>query len=216
MAIVKTRIYELLNKAVLTVTDLLMVDKNGDAEASNITGQQIVDLVQDNTGFTDLQDVPTDYTGEGGKYVMVSMTEDGLVFNTIAVSDTNIYNSDGTLTANRTVNLDSKSLTWQVGGALAMYIVGNANNNFYVNQSGAGNAIFAQSTTGFAGDFLGGNGTAVRIQSQSVGLNSSGNAIGGFFKPLAAGGTALWAVQDVGLYAAQFFGTTKGKLNISS
>ena len=103
----KKRIYELLNKAVLTVTDLFMIDKSGDANATNVTGQQIVDLVQDNTDFTDLQDVPTDYTGDGGKYVMVALTEDGLEFTTISFDNV----ANGTLTGNRTVSGGGFSLT---------------------------------------------------------------------------------------------------------
>jgi hypothetical protein len=104
----KKRIYELLNKAVLTVTDLFMIDKSGDANATNVSGQQIVDLVQDNTDFTDLQDVPTDYTGDGGKYVMVALTEDGLEFTTISFDNV----ANGTLTGNRVVTFNDNTLTF--------------------------------------------------------------------------------------------------------
>jgi hypothetical protein len=55
------------------------------------------------TTFLGDTDTPSSYVGQGGKFVSVKVAEDGLEFTTISVADTNIYNTNGTLTANRTV-----------------------------------------------------------------------------------------------------------------
>jgi hypothetical protein len=125
----------------------------------------------------------------------------------------NFANTNLTFTASRTHNLGTNQLTFQVSGGVGQYIVGNATRNFYVNQTDAGKTgIFVQSTTGWAIDVLSANGTAVKIESGGVGLNSKGNTCGGFFAPLSAGGAGIQTVQDVGAYALK----TTGKINSNS
>jgi hypothetical protein len=162
----KKRIYQLLNKAVLTVTDLFMIDKSGDENATYVSGQQIVDLVDSN------------------------------------LVTKNFANNDLTFTGNRTHNLDGYQLTLDGDGAV----------NFYVNQTAdASVGIYSTSTTGYAGHFVGGDGTTVKIDSESIGLDCSGKLIGGLFSAAENNAVALEAIQDKGSYSLK----TTGNINFA-
>ena len=97
----KKRIYELINKVVLTVTDLFMVDKNGDTNATYVTGQQLVDLVDANISRVES--------------VSGASVDNSDPLNPIVnVTDTNFATDDLTFTANRTHDLDGYDLTFGV------------------------------------------------------------------------------------------------------
>lgn len=80
--------------------------------------------------------------------------------------DVNIYNSDGTVTGNRTVNLNTNKLIF-ADGNLYLATIGVTGGAFRleVSKSGAGGAIYA-STGGVAGEFHG-SGTAGAFFSAS-------------------------------------------------
>ena len=161
-----------------------------------------------NISSTDLFEVSIDVGG--GTYNTRYITGAEI---TAGVASSNFANTNLTFTGNRTHDLDGYQLRLNVSGAIGQYIVGNATRNFYVNQTDAGKTgIFVQSTTGYAIDVLSANGTAVRIISNSIGLNCKGNVLGGFFAPSSAGGTGLQAIQDVGDYALK----TTGNINCIS
>lgn len=62
--------------------------------------------------FTDLTDVPPTY-GTTGQLLRVNATEDGLeYFTATTVTDTSIYTDDGTLDANRSIDLDNFRITF--------------------------------------------------------------------------------------------------------
>lgn len=160
----KKRIYQLLNKAVLTVTDLFMIDKSGDENATYVSGQQIVDLVDSN------------------------------------LVTKNFANNDLTFTGDRTHYLAGYQLT----------LNGDAGVNFQVNQTGDGSvAIYSTSTTGYAGHFVGAEGTTVKIESQSIGLDCTGQLTGGLFS--SPEGVALEAINEKEGYALK----TTGKINFA-
>jgi hypothetical protein len=64
------------------------------------------------TTFLGNTDTPNTYAGQGGKVVSVKSDATGLEFTTISGADTNIYNTNGTLTANRTVTHNGNTLTF--------------------------------------------------------------------------------------------------------
>lgn len=64
------------------------------------------------TTFLGNTDTPNSYVGQANKVVSVKSDASGLEFTTISISDTNIYNTDGTLTANRTVTHNGFTLTF--------------------------------------------------------------------------------------------------------
>jgi hypothetical protein len=187
----RKRIYNLLNQAVLTVSDYFMVDKSGNTEAKRVSGQVIVDFIKSNlatvadTGsyndlsdtptlatvatsgsyndlsdtptivekFTDLSDVPASYVGQTGKFVKVNAGENGLEFATVSVTDTNIYNTNGTLTGNRTVTGANYNLTFNSLGDLkfnskttgylfGFFDIGNSIPEFVMDCPSGGQSIF--------------------------------------------------------------------------
>ena len=94
----KKRIYELINKVVLTVTDLFMVDKSGDTNATYVTGQQIVDLVDGNISRVEsVSGASVDNTDPLNPIVN-------------AGTDTNFANTDLTFTANKTHDIGAFEL----------------------------------------------------------------------------------------------------------
>lgn len=169
----RKRIYELLNQAVLTVSDYFMVDKSGNTEAKRVSGQVLADFIHSTLAtvavsgdyddltnkptlvenFTELSDAPSSYLGQGGQFVKVNGAETALEFGVVdlspyaqtadlgavafsndyndldnlpVISDTNVYNTNGTLTGNRTMT----------GGGFRFGVNNtNANSQFNIDNS---------------------------------------------------------------------------------
>ena len=51
--------------------------------------------------FTDLGDTPADYTGDGGKYVRVNATADGIVFDDVESDFTDLSDTPGSIGADK-------------------------------------------------------------------------------------------------------------------
>lgn len=89
----KKRIYELLNKVALTVSDLFMIDKSGDANATYVTGQQIVDMVH-----SELPATENIYTADG--VLIGTRTIDGNGFD-LTLQNVGVFSVDGVTALDR-------------------------------------------------------------------------------------------------------------------
>jgi len=141
------------------ITRLRNLPLNGATNAINTTATGDESASQDQT-FTATRTVVADANGVLG-------TVAGLPANPV-----NIYNANGTLTADRTVNMDSKDLTFSTAG--------NGNISFYTNNAGMASQNIIGTTTRGNLTLTGGSATVdLYVDNGGVAqLTSRGNSTG--------------------------------------
>ena len=100
------------------------------------------------TTFLGNTDTPNSYVGQGGKVVSVKVDASGLEFTTISTSDTNIYNTDGTLTGNRTVTHNGNTLTFNGKTQIKCFSASASDVQFNVRNFGNTGDVFQVSGDG--------------------------------------------------------------------
>jgi len=133
------------------------------------------------TTFLGNTDTPNSYVGQANKVVSVKNDATGLEFTTISATDTNIYNTDGTLTANRTVThngftLDFHGLTRVKAFNATSTSIGFSFRNFantadLVRIYNTGNSEFLDGNHSF-GAAIGGN-TNIRLNAYTSTLETA-------------------------------------------
>lgn len=136
MAIEETRIYELTSEqTTLTDTDLGVLDKSGYTQAKKFTMLNLYNYIKAKVDlvYQTILVSGTNIKTINGESVLGSGDLE------VGGSDTNVYNTDGTLTGNRTISTADYSL--------ALYNTNVSANHFKVSRR-AGNTVFDIDTQG--------------------------------------------------------------------